>query len=133
VTSTATPVPTPADKNPPPATPPTPAGRYPYPLDAGGTVAFGALTVSPTRVSGASATVTVRAGAGGWVPGQAIFVYVGQRYLLTLPGPGTSATFSVDPAALPAGPTTISGFQFPDNAPLRPVDGVGTATLTVTR
>ncbi len=132
-TVATTPAPTPKSKNPPPAAEPTPAGQYPYPLDAGGTVAVGQLTLTPHMVSGSRAVVTVRAAAGGWAQGQLIFVYWGQRYVLTLPGPGASTTLSVAPDTLRAGTVTVSGFQFPGNAPLRPVDGVGTATLTVAR
>lgn len=133
---TATPIPTPSsdpaqnpDKPSSSATP-DPAGAYPYPLDAGPSVSSGTLSLDPGAVQpGATTEVTVTASSEGWVPGQEIFVYLGQRYQLTLSGPGASGELTVTGGEVGSGGVTVSGFQFPGDSTDNPVDGAGNATL----
>lgn len=116
-----------------PATPPaTAAGKYPYPLDAGGSVVTGTLSLSPAQVpAGEAATVTVSAGQGGWLAGQEIFVYLGQLYELTIAAPGGSGRLTVPAGTVGPDGVVVSGFQFPNNDPEAPIAGYGTATLRV--
>jgi hypothetical protein len=127
----ATPSASPATgKSGPPSPPSSSAGKYPYPMDAGGNVVRGTLTLSPAQVpAGAGSQVTVAADQGGWLAGQEIFVYLGQRYELTIPGGGASGELQVPAGSVGSTGVVVSGFQFPDNNPALPIDGFGTATL----
>lgn len=117
-TPTASP---PVAAKPPAASPEPPSpSSVPYPVDAGPSVAQGQLTLVP--LSGGT-RVEVSAGPG-WVAGQQIFIFVGERYQTTLAGPGASGVIS------PGGPSAVvSGFQFPSNSIAAPVDGAGTVSL----
>lgn len=130
--------PTPLSSNPSPgngktspvAPAPAPSGLYPYPVDAGGTVARGSLTLTPSALAaGGTATVTVTASATGWVTGQQIFIYLGQKYEVKLTGPGASAQLTVPAGLVGSSGIQISGFQFPSNSIAAPIDGYGNATL----
>ena len=129
--STPTPTAAPSDgKASSPSPPATVGGQYPYPMDAGGTVVTGQLSLSPTRVgSGGSSTITISASRTGWMAGQQIFIFLGQRYELTLSAPGSSAQLEVASSSVNSSGVVISGFQFPGNSPAAPIDGYGTATL----
>ncbi|HUY09955.1 MAG TPA: hypothetical protein VMW80_11025 [Candidatus Dormibacteraeota bacterium] len=117
-------------KDSPVAPAPSPGGLYPYPIDAGATVDQGTLALTPAAVAaGGSATVTVAAPASGWVPGQQIFIYLGQRYEITLSGPGASAQLTVQAGVVGSSGVVVSGFQFPNNNIAAPIDGFGNATL----
>ncbi len=114
----------------PPGGPTAAPADYPYPMDAGGSVVSASLEVSPAAVSGSggfdlSVTIPVR----GWLPGQEVFVYLGSRYLATLPGPGSTRDVTVPSTR--AGSLAVSGFQFPGNSPGAPIDAYGTATVQV--
>ncbi len=126
------PTPPPDGKSEPTAAPPPPAG-YPYPVDASGDVRVANLVVTPGRVAAVDGPLQLRVVAAGraWVPGQAIFVYVGQRFALRLPAPGATGLLGLVPARMAPGSVVISGFQFPQNSPSAPVDGAATASLLV--
>lgn len=112
--------------------PPAAGGPYPFPLDAGSTVVEGQLKIDPATTEGGSeATVSVTAPSGGWLAGQAIFLYVGHSYQLKLAGPGVTATLTVPASALVSPGVEVSGFQFPSNSPNEPIDGYGTVELGV--
>ncbi|HVA21003.1 MAG TPA: hypothetical protein VNN74_02765 [Candidatus Micrarchaeia archaeon] len=102
-------------------------------MDASGDVRVATLLVSPGRlaVTGAPVQLRVRAAGRAWVPGQAIFIYVGQRFAVRLTGPGASGTAAVLPASMGTGSVVVSGFQFPQNSPWAPVDGAATVSLPV--
>ena len=134
-TPTSSPTPTVSPgvgKTEPSSPPPSSTGKYPYPLDAGGSVVTGTLSLSPAQVSaGTASTVTVTAGQGGWLAGQEIFVYLGQQYELTIAGPGSSGQLQLAPGSVGSAGVVVSGFQFPGNNPVSPIDGYATATLRV--
>ncbi len=112
--------------------PPAAGGPYPFPLDAGSTVVEGQLKIDPASVAaGSTVTVSVSAPSGGWLAGQAIFLYVGHSYQLKLAGPGTSATLTLPSSALVAPAVEVSGFQFPGDSPAEPIDGYATVDLGV--
>lgn len=117
-----------AGKTQPPEPTPSPGGTYPYPMDAGPQVSTGGLTLSRSSAS-AGSEITVSASADGWVSGHEILVFLGQRYEVTLAGPGARARLVVPQADLGTADLPVSGFQFPDNNPAAPIDGFGTATL----
>jgi len=109
---------------------PPEAGSYPYPVDAGPNVVTGELSLNPAQAAAEGGfTVTVASSASGWRPGQKIFIYLGQRYELTLVGPGAAGQMVVPAGAVGSGGVTVSGFQFPGDTPAAPVDGAGTRTL----
>ncbi len=112
----------------PPEVQSAPLPAYPYPVDAGGHVVSGQLEASlaPAGPSGA-ATLLVSISAGGWIATQEVFIYLGTRYVATLPGPGTSREIQVPPSTV--GQIAVSGFQFPGDSPDAPIDGFGTATV----
>lgn len=114
----------------PPGGPTAAPADYPYPMDAGGSVVSAPLEVNPAAVSGTGRfDLSVTIPAQGWLPGQEVFVYLGSRYLATLPGPGSSRDLTVP--STPAGALAVSGFQFPGNSPGAPIDAYGTATVRV--
>jgi hypothetical protein len=112
----------------PPEVQSAPLPAYPYPVDAGGQVVSGQLQVSlaTTGPSGAAALL-VSVPAGGWIATQAVFIYLGNRYVATLPEPGTSREIQLPPSTV--GKITVSGFQFPGDSPDAPIDGFGTAAV----
>ncbi len=119
-----------AGKSAPPSPPPSSGGKYPYPMDAGGNVVTGTLTLSPSQVApGAAATITVSTSQSGWLAGQEIYVYLGHQYQLTITAPGSSASLTVAAGSVSSSGVVVSGFQFPNNNPAAPIDGYGTATL----
>ncbi len=117
-----------AGKAQPSEPPPSPGGLYPYPVDAGPAVADGSLILTPTAAP-AGSDVMVTASTDGWAPGQRILVFLGERFELTLSGPGAQAEFAVPQGALGPAGVIVSGFQFPGNDLAAPVDGFGTANL----
>ncbi|HUY96503.1 MAG TPA: hypothetical protein VMW47_02605 [Verrucomicrobiae bacterium] len=127
------PSPAPDGKGEPTSGPPAPIG-YAYPVDASGDVRAAALQLVPTRVAASAGPVQIRVRAAGhsWVPGQAIFVFVGQRFAIRITGPGAAGTLTVPASLLTPPSLVVSGFQFPQNSPAAPVDGAATADLVVT-
>jgi hypothetical protein len=108
-----------------PSPAPTGSGAFPYPLDAMGQVATGQLTLDVSGLGpGGQERLQVEIPAGGWAPGQRVFLYLGRQYVASAVLGGSSV---IDAAWSPG--LTVTGFQFPADNPLAPIDGYGSAPV----
>jgi hypothetical protein len=108
-----------------PSLAPSQVGAFPYPLDAMGQVATGQLTLDVSGTApGEQEQLRVQIPAGGWAPGQRVFLYVGREYVASSVLGGSAVIHTVWSPGL-----TVTGFQFPDDNPSAPIDGFGSAPV----
>ena len=108
-----------------PSPAPSNVGAFPYPMDAMGQVATGHLTLDVSGAGpGGQERLEVQIPAGGWAPGQRVFLYLGREYAASAFLGGSAVIETVWSPGL-----SLTGFQFPHDNPYAPIDGYGSAPV----
>ncbi len=108
-----------------PSPAPSKVGDFPYPMDAMGQVATGRLTLDVSGTGpGGQERLEVQIPAGGWAPGQRVFLYLGREYVTSAVLGGSAV---IETTWTPG--ISLTGFQFPADNPSAPIDGYGSAPV----